>query len=89
LRNAYPDIEAFLDQQEGQRSLGVSETHPYLTVHQEAVVQVHNPLLDASWAAVDLYILLTLLPRQPVQAKEEAILGLNHMFLGGISEKSA
>lgn len=83
-RNPYPDIEALFDQEEGQCSLGVSETHPYLAVHQEAVMEVDNPLLEAPWAAVDLDILLALLPRQSVQAEEEAILGLDYMLLGGV-----
>lgn len=30
---AYPDIEAFLDQEKGQCSLSVRETHPDLAVH--------------------------------------------------------
>jgi hypothetical protein len=49
-------------------------------------MEVYHALINAFLAAVDFYILLALLPRQSVQAQEEAIAGLHYMFFGRVPE---
>lgn len=59
----HPDVKAFLDQDEWETPLGVRERHPHLAVHQQAMVQVDDSLLQAVAAIVDFLTLLPLLPR--------------------------
>jgi hypothetical protein len=85
----YPDIKPLLDQDEGQGPLLVGQADPHLAVHQQAMVQVDDTLLDALRAGVDLGVLLAPFPCEPVQAKQVSILGLDHMFLGRVAKGGA
>jgi hypothetical protein len=82
----YPNVKAPLDQDKRQRALLVGEADPDFAVHQQAVVQVHDALLDALRSAVDPGVLLALPPGQAVKAKEVPVLGLHDMLLGGVPE---
>lgn len=85
----HPDIESLLDQHKRQRSLLVREAHPDLAVHQQAMVQVQDALLDTLWSAVDSCILLPFPPCQPMESEQVAILSLYDVFFGGVSERGA
>ncbi len=80
----YPDVKAPLNQDKRKSALLIGEADPHLAVHQQAMVQVHDALLDALRSAVDPGVLLALPPGQPVEAEEVPVLGLHDMLLGGV-----
>lgn len=85
----HPDIKSALDKLECQASSLVRLCDPDLGVHQQPMVQIRNPFLDARRAIVHLLSLLAFPPLQPVNSKQEAVLGLHDVFLGFVSPQSA
>lgn len=79
--STHPDIETALDQLKWETTLLVRQADPDLGVHEESVVEIHDPLLDAPRSAVDLLPLLSLPPLQPVHAQEVTIFGLHDVLL--------
>jgi hypothetical protein len=51
------------------------------------MVEIYNPLLHAVGTIVDPRVLLPLLPCETMQAKQEPIFGLHHMFLCRITKQ--
>ena len=78
----YPDVEAELDQLERQASLLVRQANPNLRVHQQAVVQIDDPFPETRRSIVHLGTFLSPPPLQPMDAEEEAVLGLDDVFFG-------
>lgn len=88
-RSAHPNVITLLDKNKGKTSLRIGQADPDLRVHEQAMVEVHDLLLDAPRSAVDFLALLSVLPSEPVHAKQEAILGLEDVLLGLVSEDAA
>jgi hypothetical protein len=80
-----PNIVALIDQQKRQTTLVLCNADPDLAVHHEAVMEVYNLLLHASWPAVYALILLSFAPGESMHSQEEAILCLHYMLLGGVA----
>lgn len=85
----YPDIKPLLDQDKRQGPLLVRQANPHLAVHQQAMVQVYHPLLEALGPGIDPGVLFSLFPCQPVQAKEVSVLCLYYMFFGRVAKRGA
>lgn len=80
-----PDIVALIDQQKRQTTLVLCNADPDLAVHHEAVVEVYNLLLHASWPAIYALILFSFAPGESMHSQEEAILCLHYVLLCGVA----
>lgn len=90
LRFPYPDIEALFNQHKRQRPFRLGETDPHLAVHEQAMVQVDDALLDAvRTGRVDLGVHLVALPGEAVQAQQIAVLGLYDVLFGCVAVQFA
>ena len=87
-RKTYPDIIAFLHQHERQTPFPFRQAHPCLTVHHQAMMQVHHLLRHAPLAGIHPCILFTSSPSQSMKTQQVAIPGLDDMFLGIVAEQS-
>lgn len=61
-----PDIVALLHELEWQASLFLGHAYPDLTVHEQAVMEIHHSLFHAAFSSIDSGAFLTLPPSQPV-----------------------
>jgi hypothetical protein len=59
---SYPNVEATLHQDKRKTSLSISQTDPYLAIHQKTMMKVDDALPHASTPIVDLGILFAFLP---------------------------
>jgi hypothetical protein len=85
----YPDVKPPVHEDKREAPLGVRQAYPHFAVHQKAMMKVDDALPYAVPSRIDFPILLPLSARQPVEAEQKAILGLQHMFLGLVSRQTA
>lgn len=81
----YPDIETSLNQGKRKTSFLVGQTHPHLTVHEQTMMQVDDPLLDTIFTTIHLLILLAPFPTKSVQAQEIPIPSLYYMLFSVVA----
>nr|POF06900.1 hypothetical protein CFP56_31524 [Quercus suber] len=87
-----PDVVALVDEREGQTSFLLGQTDPNLTVHEQAVMQIHHAFAHTALSVVvgvDTPVLFAPSVRQTMQAQQVPVLGLDNMLFGMVAEEFA